>query len=130
MLMKILLTAAVILGAVLILRRRMHRVAQAQAATQVRVQPEPPNTRIQAIAAYGVLLVMLAGAGFFIYLEWQDSYQVITVRVVNSSTGKTVYYQARRGEIDGRTFRTLDGREVTLAEVERMELGGSAPPSE
>lgn len=130
MLMKILLTAAVILGAVLILRRRMRRVAQSQAPAQVSVPPEPPKSHIQMIAAYSLLFVMLVGAGFFIYLEWQEGYQVVGVRVINSQTGKTVHYQARRSEIDGRTFRTLDGREITLAEVERMELGGSASSSE
>ena len=128
MLLKILLTAAVILGAVLILRRRVRRVAQAQVATPTRVQPEIPKSRIQYVAAYGLLLAMFGGAGFFIYLEWQDSYQVVDVRVIDSRTGNTVNYRARRGDIDGRTLRTMDGREITLADVERMELGGSSPP--
>jgi len=126
MLLKILLTASVILGAILILRRRMHRVAQVRVAAQTGVQPEIPKSRIQYVAAYGVLLVMLGGAGFFIYLEWQDSYQVVDVRVIDSSTGNEVNYRARRGDIDGRTLRTLDGREITLADVERMELGAAA----
>lgn len=126
MLLKILLTASVILGAILILRRRMHRVAQVRVAAQTGVRPEIPKSRIQYVAAYGVLLVMLGGAGFFIYLEWQDSYQVVDVRVIDSSTGNEVNYRARRGDIDGRTLRTLDGREITLADVERMELGAAA----
>jgi hypothetical protein len=128
MLMKILLTAAVILGAILILRRRVHRVAQVQVAAQTGRQPEIAKSRIQYVAAYGLLLVMLVGAGFFIYLEWQDSYQVVGVRVIDSRTGNTVSYRARRGDIDGRTFLTLDGREITLADVERMELGASSSP--
>lgn len=128
MLLKILLTAAVILGAILILRRRVRRVAQAPGVAQAGMQPEITKSRIQTVAAYGVLLVMLGGAGFFIYLEWEDSYQVVGVQVINSRTGNTVSYKARRGDIDGRTFRTLDGREITLADVERMELGGSSSP--
>lgn len=123
MLMKILLTASVILGAVLILRRRAQRVSQARVARTPAV-PAVEKSRLPHVVAYTVLIIMLGGAGFFMYLQWQDGYQVINVRVIDSRSGNVVHYQARRGEIEGRSFRALDGRVVTLAEVERMELGG------
>ena len=123
MLMKILLTATVILGAILILRRRAQRVSQVRVVREASI-PAVEKSRLPHMVAYTVLLIMLGGAGFFMYLQWQDSYQVINVRVIDSRTGNVVHYQARRGDVEGRSFRALDGREVTLAEVERMELGG------
>ena len=120
MLLKILLTAAVILGSVLVLRRRALRVQQTAPAAQ----PAAAKPRLAYVAAYGLVSVMLAGAVFFIYLEWADSYQVVKVQVIDARTGKSVSYKAHRGEVEGRSFRTLDGLKVTLADVERMELGG------
>ena len=47
---------------------------------------------------------------------------MVTIRVVNSQTQEVVTYHAQRGKIRGRHFETLDGREVTVAEVERLEM--------
>lgn len=119
MLLKILLTVLVILGAVLVLRRRVLRVQQTAPAAR----PAAEKNRLAYAAAYGLVLVMLAGAAFFVYLEWADSYRVVNVQVIDARTGKSVNYRAHRGEVEGRTFRTLDGVTITLADVERMELG-------
>jgi hypothetical protein len=37
-------------------------------------------------------------------------------------------YQARRDDVKGRSFTTLDGRIVTLADVERMVLADGRRP--
>jgi hypothetical protein len=68
---------------------------------------------------------MLTGSGMFLYQQWRDAYQVVTLRVVDSRSGHAATYQAYRGDIEGRSFRTLDGRTITLAEVERLEQQGS-----
>lgn len=120
MLLKILLTALVVLGGVLVLRRRTRQVQQSVAPQQ----PTAGKSRLASIAAYGLVFVMLAGAAFFVYLEWVDGYQVVSVRVIDTRTGNAASYEARRSEVEGRSFRTVDGLTVTLADVERMELGG------
>ncbi|HEC16512.1 MAG TPA: antitermination protein NusG [Sedimenticola sp.] len=120
MLLKILLTSLVILGAVLVLRRRAAQVQQSAAVRHSAVgKPRPAH-----IAAFGLVSVMLAGAIFFVCLEWIDGYQVVRIRVIDTRSGSAVSYEARRSDVDGRSFRTLDGVTVTLADVERMELGG------
>jgi len=120
MLLKILLTVAVILGAVLTLRKRAHRVQQSTITTMP--QPKAPLSRLPHYAAYGLVSIMLAGALYFVYLEWEDSYQVVTVRVIDTRSGNTVNYEAYRGDVAARSLLTLDGKMVSLAEVERMEF--------
>jgi len=120
MLLKILLTAIVILGAVLTLRRRVHRVQQSTAP--ITPQPIVSPSRLPHYAAYGLVSIMLAGALYFVYLEWVDSYQVVTVRVIDTRSGNTVNYEAYRGDVAERSLLTLDGKMVSLAEVERMEF--------
>ncbi|MFC1601936.1 antitermination protein NusG [Pseudomonadota bacterium] len=120
MLLKILLTAAVILGAMLILRKRVHRVQQSAAPAVS--QPQSSPSRLPHYAAYGLVSIMLAGALYFVYLEWEDSYQVVTVRIIDTRSGNAVSYEAYRGDVAERSLLTLDGKMVSLAEVERMEF--------
>lgn len=115
---KLLLTAAVILGAYLVIRARI------EGERRVRPQ-EPAPTPVVApglirTVAIGVVGLMLAGSAFFLYHGWQTDHAVVRVEVVNANTGEVTPYLARRGAIDGRRFRTLDGVEVRLADVERM----------
>ncbi|MCP5415700.1 MAG: hypothetical protein H6965_01270 [Chromatiaceae bacterium] len=74
-------------------------------------------------AAYGLLGLLLSGSALFVYLEWQDSWRVVTVRVIHSGNGSETIYRAYKGDVKGRSFTTVDGRIVNLAEVERLELG-------
>ena len=65
---------------------------------------------------------MLSASVWFAYREWESGNRVVSVRVINARTGAVVIYQAHNRDVEGRRFLTLDGRLVTLAEVERMEL--------
>jgi len=118
MLSKILITALIVFVAYLVLRARGRRVTAVR--TQV-AAPDPPviSPRVVAYLFLGVAAV----SGALIYwAEWADDRQVITIRVINSRTGEAVTYQAHRGKIHGRQFETLDGREVSVADVDRVEL--------
>jgi hypothetical protein len=125
MITKLLLTIGVILVAWLVLRNR-----------QKRMSAPPPAPRLQVAARDGVnpwkwagyllVVVMILGSGLFLYAEWQDRYRVVTVGVVNTQTGERIEYQARRMDVEDRRFVTLDGREVSVADTERIELQ-SAP---
>lgn len=128
MITKILFTAAVIAIVYLVAKNRSQGAGGAPSARSI-----PPAGRTRRSAkpdpllrylAYGLLGVMLLGSGTFIFMEWQDQYRVITVRVINTNTGDALTYQARRGDVKDRSFSTLDGRRVVLAAVERLELDG------
>ncbi|OQX45445.1 MAG: hypothetical protein B0D86_03640 [Candidatus Sedimenticola endophacoides] len=71
-----------------------------------------------------LVVIMVAGAGFYLFHQWRDAYQIVSVRVIDTRSGQTVTYQAYKGDIEGRRFITTRGVVVSLAEVERMELGG------
>ena len=77
------------------------------------------------LASYALIFFMVMATCGFLYLEWRDQYRVVDVVVINSHTGDRVTYRARRGDIDGRVFETLDGLVVRLADVERLELGST-----
>lgn len=129
MITKILFTAAVIAIVYLLAKGRAQR---GQAKTRRDALPGPTKSQDRAVSpdrlphylAYALLGVMLAGSGIFIFTEWSDQYRVVTVRVINTNTGNTVTYEARRGDVRDRSLETTDGRRVVLAEVERLEFGG------
>ncbi len=125
MLLKILLTILVIAGAVLTLRLRRGQVEApaSTAATSGRKVGHKLDTPIK-IVAVGLAILMVVGVSAYLYHQWQDSYRVVTIRVIDTRSGTTSQYQAYKGDVDGRQFVTTDGLAVTLAEVERMELGG------
>lgn len=126
MFMKLLLTLLVIVAAVVVLRLRK-RLPQRPAIVQVNENSLPAGKiTLPKIAAYGALAVMLLGSAVFIYFQVQDTWQVVTVHVIDAGSGKESTYQAYKGDVGGRSFTTTDGRRVNLAEVERMELGALA----
>ncbi|MCF6282956.1 MAG: hypothetical protein L3J28_12260 [Candidatus Polarisedimenticolaceae bacterium] len=82
------------------------------------------NSNIR-LASYLLILFMVLATGSFLYLEWRDQYRVVEVSVINTNTGDRVAYRARRGDVDGRVFETIDGVVVRLADIERLELGSA-----
>ncbi|AGA90876.1 hypothetical protein Thimo_2125 [Thioflavicoccus mobilis 8321] len=120
MLGQLLLTIAVVLVAYLVIRGR-----KAEA-------PEPPRKAIPprlARAAGRALLGLAAlGVAYFLIDHWSQAREAVTVQVINANTGRITYFQARRGDVKGRTFVTLDGQRVMLADVERMVLRDADAP--
>jgi len=75
--------------------------------------------------AYGLVSVMIAGTGLYLFEDWEAGRRPVTVSVINANTGEVVTYQVSPKDLTGRSFRTLDGRHVTLADVERLEVSPS-----
>lgn len=69
-------------------------------------------------------LVAVTGVSalWVIHEDWQAGRKQVVVRVIHVQTGETTLYQALQGQVHGRTFQTTDGRQVRLADVERMEV--------
>lgn len=117
---KLLLTAAVILGAYLVIRVRMRRppesAARAPALVPLSVRPWMRGL------AYALVGLLIGGTAFYLIGSWDSGRAVLKVQVVNANTGVVIEYQARRREIEDRGFRTLEGQVIRLADVERMVL--------
>lgn len=119
MLWKLLLTAAVILGAYLVVRpaRGVATVTAPPPARRVL----RPHGLVRGLA-YALLGLGLGGVAFYLVNAWDSSREVLQVQVINANTGAATHYRARRRDIEGRGFRTLEGQVVLLADVERMVL--------
>jgi len=130
MFMKLLLTLTVIAIAWLVLRNRYRRSQLPAGEQSPRLAPPSArgSERWPRLAAYILITGMLLASAVLLYLQWRDEYRVVTVRVINTQTGQSLTYEARRGDVDPHRFQTLDGRTIYAAEVERIEIGGDYPP--
>lgn len=119
MIYKLLLTIGVIIVVALVFRNKGGKSGQNSGET---LPVQTSFARPVRIAAVITVVVMLATASLWVLLSWRDATTVVTVKVVNSSSGVASEFQAHRGDVDDRSFRTLDGRTVVLADVERLEI--------
>jgi hypothetical protein len=121
MIWKLLLTAAVIVWAYLVIRARILRSREAAGL----VAPRPPLIPAALIRplAYVLLSVMVIGSLSMLVRDWDRDREIIPVQVVNANTGGVTHYRIRRGSLDGNRFVTADGREIRVADVERLIMG-------
>ena len=120
MLTKILFTLAVI-AVVFAMVRFRDRPARRPAPLPVK-KTGRPWIKVLAIA---VIVLMLAGTAVIIYLNWRDSHQIMQVQVIDSGSGRVSNYKVYRGELQERRFVTVNGRQVQLAETERLEVAAA-----
>ncbi|MBF0177671.1 MAG: hypothetical protein HQL63_12610 [Magnetococcales bacterium] len=131
MLFKLILTGFALLG--VYLAGRYHVVRRLPPA------PLPPCVEPSAYAPVGggasrpgaqsrsrwpllVGAIVVSLGTIFVYRTWRDNEKVVQIRVINAANGQTTRYEAHKKQVHMRTFQTLDGRTVTLADVERMEV--------
>ena len=126
MLTKIAFTLLIIIGAIVYVRIRARNRALAPMAPPLPRPARSERPRLTYYFAIGLLTIMLLGAGYYLFQMWFDDSRIITVRVINSNTGSVTSYEVRKGDVEAGkgTFQTVDGRTVTLAAVERLEMGG------
>ncbi|MGD1983018.1 MAG: hypothetical protein PVF93_03825 [Chromatiaceae bacterium] len=117
---KVLFTIGVILVVALIWRTRLPRGVSTPAPRLINPTGSSRTGVIRYLAVAAVV-ILLIGSVYLIYDHWRDRHEVVVVRVVDATTGRSVDYRARRGDIGDRQFTTEDGRQVVLAETERLE---------
>ena len=121
MISKILLTLTVIGLAWLVIRNRQRRMTAVAGENPPPALKKKPNT-VFKWAGYGLLGMMLLGSALYFAWQVKESYRLVTVRVIDTQSGRSVSYSARRMDVEDRRFVTLEGREVTVADNERIEL--------
>ena len=137
MLGKILITFAVILAAVIVLKRRSQPSEQntsdnkargeKQASKSVASKDESLQASDLRLAAYMFLTLMFGAAIILYYQRWQDDHTILTVELFRDGGAASVAYEVYKYQFDSpssRTFTTIDGTLITVAENERMEVVG------
>ena len=146
MLGKILLTLAVIAAAALYIRHRGRSVKGTSRRTgSGGSRPDPwadgsasrrdgniPASRSSGGKAHpmaratllwsGLAVLITAGAGLY-YMAWQDARTPVTV-LLHGDGESPVVYRVRKRDLGDRSFTTVDGVQVTVADSERMEVIG------
>ena len=119
MITKILLTAFIILAALTFIR---YKNSQSRVQEQVRQAELAADRRTAMLVAIALVVLTLMVSGGIYYWHWQDEHRIFTVQVINSHTGLEQSYHVYQSEIDGRRFRTTEGRLINLSDSERMEV--------
>ncbi len=126
MITKLLLTATVILVAWLVVRNRWRGESDEHARldheTDRRAEASRALVPLGAVrlAAYGVVILMLVGTALYLFQDWQHDREIVQLQVVNVYSGAVEHYEAQRNDISQRSFVTLDGRRIQIAEMERL----------
>lgn len=116
MITKLLVTIVVVLVGLTWARHRGMARQSGQAASR---ETEKPDNRL-LVAVILVAIIAVGGVGF--WLKWEEQHRQYTVRVIDTRSGNVQTYQVYQDDVTGRSFTTIDGRRVNLADVERMEL--------
>ena len=119
MITKILFTALIILDALIFMRHKSGQNRQHE--IQRRAQQEEGRKTAMFVAIAFVSLTLAVSAGLY-YSHWQEAHRIFTVQIINSHTGNEQSYHVYQGDINGRRFRTIDGRLINLSDSERMEV--------
>ena len=117
MISKILITLAVIVGCMMML--------SARAKPKLKTVPNPAaerNKKLMRNGAIAFMVVMTLAAGTMIYLELGERNAIVTVRVINTQSGVSMSYRVKKNEIHSDGFTTMEGMQVFVAGVERIEI--------
>lgn len=120
MLTKVLLTLSVIMICIwLISARRDNPKVKARAIVSTETLERQKQLRRAAWIFMGVMIV---AAVIMMVVELWDKNALVTVHVINTQSGERISYQARREDVQGNSFTTVEGRKIFTAGVERIEI--------
>jgi hypothetical protein len=118
MLTKILFTLLVIIGVALFYRNKPAAKTETSRGIPPPSQDSSLPTRTLAYILIGVLIAI--SIGIFAY-NWHQQNRIVDIKVTSES-GEVIHYQARHRDVDGRTFTSLEGINVTLGQSDRIEM--------
>jgi hypothetical protein len=117
MISKILFTLAVIMVCMWMLSSR--------AKPELKEIPNPVVERKKKLMRNGAIafmIIMAIAAGVMIYLEVDKRSVIVTVHVINTQSGAQKSYRVKKNDIHSDGFTTLDGLQVFVAGIERIEI--------
>ena len=123
MLGKIVLTAAVILIAVLFIRQQRLNEANADKSPRKDAEKDSGTSDLR-FAAYAFLAMMLGLGAFVYYQSWRDDHTILTINLYRDGNSAPISYEVYKYQLASRSFVTLEGVQITVADNERMEIIG------
>ena len=117
MIAKILITLGVIMACMFMISSR----AKPQ-LREIRNPAEERRKKQLRNGAIAFMILMVIAAGTMIYLEVDARRAVVTVHVINTQSGEKKSYRAMKNDIHSDGFTTLDGVQVFVAGIERIEI--------
>ena len=130
MLSKFLLTALVIIIAFFVIRQR-HLSGNniSQKSRSISRKTEKVNSRKVftsdlRLGAYIFLTLMVGLGATLYYFDWLDDHTILTVNLHRDNLSQPVSYEVYKYQLEDRSFITTDGRTITVASSERMEVLG------
>lgn len=120
MLTKVLLTLGVIIACIWLISARRD---DPKVKTRAIVSDETLSRQKQLRQGAWVFMgVMIIAAVIMVVVELWDKNALVTVHVINTQSGERISYQARREDVQGNSFTTVEGRKIFTAGVERIEI--------
>ena len=128
---KILLTLAVIAIACLMVRRdhgsrrdtKQPALPKISAGNQKKIPDPTLHDDLRTASYLFLFFIALVGAVLY-YFQWQDDHQLITVRLYSTDQADPASYEVYKYQLAERSFTTVDGRAITVAGSDRMEVIG------
>jgi hypothetical protein len=127
---KFLITMAVIIGAFFVIRQR-HTSGEndSKSIKTEKTKTLKSNKKDELSAdlragAYMFLFLMVGIGATLYYFDWQDDHTVLTVNLHRDNNAAVVSYEVYKYQLESRSFITTDGRSITVASSERIEILG------
>ncbi len=114
--------AFILLGLVLLMMVKTKRPPQPKQGAPKPKKPIRKGMSDHRLAAYLFIGLVVLSSIAMLTWQWQDRQQNVVVTVIDTKTGKEIRYRSKYSLVDERSFETLDGRQVRVADTERIEL--------
>jgi len=130
MLSKVFLTTFVIIVALFVIRQRHlsgNNVSQKKLAIPRETEKNNSKNEFNAdlrLGAYIFLTLMVGLGAVLYYFDWLDDHTILTVNLHRDNLSQPVSYEVYKYQLEDRSFVTTDGRTITVASSERMEILG------
>ncbi|MAX08554.1 MAG: hypothetical protein CMQ08_11365 [Gammaproteobacteria bacterium] len=123
---------AVIIGAFFVIRQRhangendsTSRSNKTEKAKTLKSNRKDELSADLRAGAYMFLFLMVGIGATLYYFDWQDDHTVLTVNLHRDNNAAVVSYEVYKYQLESRSFITTDGRSITVASSERIEILG------
>ncbi len=131
MIIKLLVTIIVIGAALFALKRRQLESTPTNRPKLADLEKTDSSTAAKAqlqndlrVGAY-LFVAFIAGIGAVMYyMDWQDDHTVLTINLIRDVEAEPVTYLVYKYQLQDKSFVTIDGKTVSVASNERMEIEG------